>query len=305
MPNSLHCWTHNSLTRDAENQFPTSLRYHRKNRWTDEGFEVYANEASRIKLPTNGIFAHDFINANFISRDLIGSGCDYIATQAPMIDWFDGKTLKEDTISDFWNMIWNYDVPVIIMLARLIEEEGRIKAHQYWPDANCERTYASRAMEGGQLRVRLSREYQYENCEDIIIREMIISHNGTERSISQVHFIGWPDNSIPTKHDDFMAVLRAADEGMNGRTGPMTVHCSAGVGRTGTLICIHTMANQMKEHKESESTEPFIFDMFDIVLKMKKLRWQLVYNVQQYQFCYRGTLLAANNLWGKKFLEMS
>jgi protein tyrosine phosphatase len=285
------------LKRNATKHFPTSLKYQKKNRWTDDGFEVYANEETRIKLTVNDVVQHDYINANFISKNLIGSYCNYIATQAPMSDWIDGTTVKEETITDFWNMIWDYNVPVIVMLCRLVEEENRIKAHQYWPNTDCQQTYLART--GGSMSVRLSREYQYENYEEIVIREMVITYNGEERTVNQVHFIGWPDNSIPTNHESFMGLLKAADSMMKGSSGPMTVHCSAGVGRTGTFICIHSTIQRMLEHKESGSSEMFKHKIFDTVQQMKQLRWQLVYNEQQYAFCYNAILLAANNMWGR------
>jgi protein tyrosine phosphatase len=288
----------NSLKSDPITHFPTSLQYQKKNRWTDGGFEVYANEKTRIKLPINDAFQHDYINANFIPKSVTKSYCDYIATQAPMNSWIDGLTVKEETMHDFWNMIWHHNVPVIVMLAKLIEEEERIKAHQYWPEVNDERTFESRDNNGNFI-VRGIAEYLYDNDPDIIIREMVISQANVQRTVYQVHFIGWPDNSVPTKYDGFLGVLKAADELMKGKSGPMTVHCSAGVGRTGTLICIHSMLHQLVEHYESETTEPFMFDIFGTVFKLKNIRWQLVYNVQQYEFCYRGTLYVANKYWGR------
>lgn len=293
-----------SLKKDSVTNFPTSLLYQRKNRWTDGGFEVYANEQTRIKLPVNDVFQHDYINANFIPKTITGSGCDYIATQAPMIDWIDGTTEKENTMNDFWNMLWLHNVPVIVMLAKLIEEEGKIKAHQYWPDVGEERRFASRDNLGDIL-VRGVQEYLYQCDSDIVIREMRISHNGSQRTIHQVHFMGWPDNSIPTKYDGFLGVLSAADAFMKDKSAPMVVHCSAGVGRTGTLICIHSILNQLKEHSESETTEPFSFSVYDTVLKMKHHRWQLVYNVEQYEYCYRGTLYAVNKFWGRSSIAIT
>jgi protein tyrosine phosphatase len=284
----------NSLKRNQHTHFSTSLQYQKKNRWTEGGFEVYANENTRIKLPTNEVFQYDYINANFITKSAIGSSCDYIATQAPMSNWVDGSVIKEDTMSDFWNMIWQYDVPVVMMLAKLIEEEGRIKAHQYWPNLNEVVTFESRD-NCGDLQVRGVREYLFENDQDIIIREMLISHGGTDRIIHQVHFMGWPDNSVPTLYDGFNRLIRASNIFMRDDRGPMTIHCSAGVGRTGTFICIHSMLQRLMEHKDSGTTEPFEYNFFEIVMALKQMRWQLVYNAQQYEFCYRGTSYIVNN----------
>jgi len=128
---------------------------------------------------------------------------------------------------------------------------------------------------------------------------MRVSHAGTSRTIHQVHFLGWPDNSIPDKYDCFLNVLLAADKFMNGENAPMVVHCSAGVGRTGTFICIHSILSQLREHYESETTEPFSFSVFDTVFNMKHMRWQLVYNVQQYEYCYRGIQYAVNKFFGR------
>jgi protein tyrosine phosphatase len=295
----------NSLKRDELKHFPTALQYLHKNRWTDGGFEVYANENSRIKLPANHVFHHDYINANLIPKSVTGSHCDYIATQAPMVEWVDGTSTKEDTMNDFWNMIWLHEVPVIVMLAKLVEEEGRIKAHQYWPQVNTEKVFHSRSNENASdIKVQGIREYFYNEDEDVVIRELKVSHHGQDRTVHQIHFLGWPDNSVPAQYTEFLNVMLAADELMEGSKGPMVVHCSAGVGRTGTLICIHSIFQQLKEHHESETTEPFALNMFDTVMALKHLRWQLVYNVQQYEFCYRGILYMANKYWRRSLSNM-
>jgi len=283
----------NYLKKNEQSHFPTALLYKNKNRWTEGGFEVFANENTRIKLPTNQVFQHDYINANLITKSTIGSNWDYIATQAPMSTWVDESIVKENTMSDFYNMIWQHDVPVIVMLCKLIEEEGKIKAHQYWPNQNETITFESR--NNGDIQVRGVREYFFENDLDIVVREMLISHNGTNRTVHQVHYLGWPDNSIPTNYEDFRRLIHASNFFMRQERGPMTVHCSAGVGRTGTFICIHSMLQRIVEHKESGTTEPFVYNFFDTVMALKQMRWQLVYNVQQYEFCHRGTTYIANN----------
>ncbi|KAJ1919232.1 phosphotyrosine-specific ptp2-like protein [Mycoemilia scoparia] len=194
-----------------------------------------------------------YINASHVRYF---SGPRYIAAQGPL----------DETTGDFWQMVWEQNVPVIVNLTRE-DEMGRQKCYHYWPDAS------RNTMRRGNIVVRWEAEGAHPEEPELVVRQFILSKEGTnaQRQVVQVHYTGWPDSSVPKDPQGVLRVRelarRAYSESCEKQnqeshhtnqiisnqflTGPMVVHCSAGCGRTGAFCVIDT-ALYLLEHPEAE-----------------------------------------------------
>jgi len=244
---------------------------------------VLPPDTSRVILKDNG-FGSDYINANFIDGIHSDSKQAYIATQAP----------KPDTIDDFFRMCWEQNVNIIVMLTNL-EEGGRVKAHQYWPKFGTKQfgswfvtLNSSRETEAYIVRIlELSQGFRngsFKNSED---------HNNQEkRIIYQYHYTIWPDMGVP---DDATSLLEMIDD-INAKAdeiqdissnSPLLVHCSAGIGRTGTFVLIDTVIKKIKEEGGNGIDS---LDLKPILSSMRDQRPGFVQQKIQYYFCYQSVM---------------
>ncbi|KAK9768617.1 phosphotyrosine-specific ptp2-like protein [Basidiobolus ranarum] len=243
-----------------------------KNRYNN----IWPYEHSRVKLEHSGRSDSDYINASFIHSKGISS--QYIATQAPL----------PSTFSDFWEMIWEQNSRVIVMLTKE-EEAGRIKCHRYWPDTITSPpiTYE----ENVQVKL-VSESLPLENDTTVTLRNLILTnlHTGEERSIHQLHFIGWPDFGIPTDPTGVLGLRDIAhDIQQSQESGPMIVHCSAGCGRTGAFCTIDTVLETLASKQQSINTlqEDMIAEVVD---QFRDQRLSMVQTLRQFVFCYEAVL---------------
>jgi len=239
---------------------------------------VLPPDKTRVKLNSDE-FGSDYINANFIDGIHNDSKQAYIATQAP----------KPDTIVDFWRMCWEQNVQIIVMLTNL-EESGKVKAHQYWPKMGYKQY--------GEYGVTLQSQ---QDCEGFVIRtfEILQGFGGglkpvdvDKRFIYQYHYQIWPDMGVP---EDATSLLQMMDEinDINSNTqdeetkmnSPLLVHCSAGIGRTGTYILIDTVIKKFKEDGVNNTES---LDLMPILSNMRDQRPGFVQQKTQYYFCYQS-----------------
>ncbi|XP_007892481.2 receptor-type tyrosine-protein phosphatase alpha-like [Callorhinchus milii] len=234
-----------------------------KNRYKD----VVPYEHSRVKLPPSlNDPSSDYINANFIAG--YNSDQEYIATQGPL----------KETLADFWRMIWTYNVSIIVMLTRC-EENGKKKCEEYWPlDRN--------PQQFGDILVQVMSQNMYPEYIDRQFK-VIHVHYRAERIISHFHFLGWPDHGVPSPMDSiisFVAGFRHHAHFIK-KSGPTVVHCSAGVGRTGTFIGLDCLLQQIR----NEQT----INVFEMVHRMRLNRCFMVQTLDQYMLlhtCIRNIL---------------
>ncbi|XP_012274065.1 receptor-type tyrosine-protein phosphatase S isoform X2 [Orussus abietinus] len=154
----------------------------------------------------------DYINANYIRG--FRKEKAYIATQGP----------KPNTVLDFWRMIWQEEVLIICILANVIES-GKTKCEQYWPDVGRKKKY-------GEVTVFNARHNVFA---DYTFRLFHVSCGAETRKIEHLHYTAWPDHGVPMYTHSVVAYLKKLLATPSGK-GPVVVHCSAGVGRTGTII---------------------------------------------------------------------
>ncbi|KAK9883918.1 hypothetical protein WA026_004860 [Henosepilachna vigintioctopunctata] len=223
-----------------------------KNRYNN----LIAYDHSRVrldKLPGNEF--SDYINANFIHGYRIPNA--FIATQGP----------KQSTLVDFWRMVWERNVKHIIMLAN-IYEGGKKKVEQYWPNVNEELTIGQVCIKFMAVEIFADFEYKTFN----------IKRGSEIRKLEQLHFTSWPDHGVPLYPQSLVPFLRKMLKIRMSSSHPVVIHCSAGVGRTGTIllsdICLRMAAKE---------------GAVDLLYHLQKLRQQrprMVDNVEQYKLAH-------------------
>uniref|UniRef100_A0A1B6DJL1 Receptor-type tyrosine-protein phosphatase N2 n=1 Tax=Clastoptera arizonana TaxID=38151 RepID=A0A1B6DJL1_9HEMI len=175
----------------------------------------------------SNISGSDYINASTIT-DHDPRNPAYIATQGPL----------PHTAPDFWQMVWEQGCVVIVMLTRLIENDVAM-CHRYWPE------------EGSELyhiyEVHLVSEHIW--CDDYLVRSFYLKNlkTGETRTVTQFHFLSWPENGVPTSTKALLEFRRKVNKSFRGRSCPIVVHCSDGVGRTGTYCLLDMVLNRMSK----------------------------------------------------------
>ncbi|XP_060521097.1 tyrosine-protein phosphatase Lar isoform X3 [Cylas formicarius] len=220
-------------------------------------------ESTRVCLqPIRNMEGADYINASFIDGYRYRRA--YIATQGPL----------QDTTDDLWRMLWEHNSTIIVMLTKL-KEMGREKCYQYWP--------SDRSVRYGCYVVDPIAEY---NMPQYILREFKVTdaRDGSSRTMRQFQFTDWPEQGVPKSGDgfiDFIGQVHKTKEQF-GQDGPITVHCSAGVGRTGVFITLSIVLERMQYEG--------VVDVFQTARILRTQRPAMVQTEDQYQFCYRAAL---------------
>ncbi|XP_052242472.1 tyrosine-protein phosphatase 10D-like [Dreissena polymorpha] len=226
-----------------------------KNRYTN----IMPFDHSRVKLRAlDDVEGSDFINANFVPG--YTSPRAFIATQGPM----------QMTFDEFWRMVWEQNVDTIVMLTKLVEK-GRIKCDQYWPNTNDPVFY-------GEVVVSIKSE---SNLSDYTLKIFEIkTSKGASRMVKHFWYLKWPDMGCPEDPKMLLDFVKTVRQHTNrpDRTSPTVVHCSAGVGRTGTFIAVDNLLQHIRDHDS--------VDIFQLVLDMREHRCNMVQTEDQFVFIY-------------------
>ncbi|XP_052764244.1 receptor-type tyrosine-protein phosphatase alpha-like isoform X2 [Mya arenaria] len=221
---------------------------------------IYPYDDARVKV--TGCDGSDYINASFING--YQKPKKYIATLGPMSQQLGDFSL-------FWKMIWQQRVEKIVMVTNLIEQ-GTLKCEQYWPDLGTTMTF-------GDMKVQSRLDDEYAE----FTRRAFTLTMGTEgRTLHHLHFTCWPDKAIP---DDVTALIEFRQRVLSTPStlnGPTIVHCSAGVGRTGTYIALDILT------KEGEAEGAI--DVAGCVHKMRQNRPNMVQTLEQYHFLHSAVV---------------
>ncbi|XP_062318700.1 receptor-type tyrosine-protein phosphatase eta [Osmerus eperlanus] len=222
-----------------------------KNRYNN----VLPYDSSRVRLSTQGSGFDDYINANYIPG--YNSRKEFIAAQGPL----------PVTVDQFWRMIWEKNVLTLVMLTRC-NEQGRVKCEEYWP---------ADTKHFENITVTTTSELP---LEDWTIREFDVKNVKTAetRSVRHFHFTAWPDHGVPETTELLINFRHLVREHMDqfSRHSPTIVHCSAGVGRTGTFIAIDRLLFQIERDS--------MVDVYGTIHDLRMHRPLMVQTEDQYVF---------------------
>jgi netrin-G3 ligand len=216
----------------------------------------------------------DYINASYVNGYKRKNA--YIATQGPL----------PSTAPDFWRMMLEYKLPTIVMLTQLVEG-GITKCYGYWPD-----------------KVDTTKSFDYDidvtlvsekHMNEFVIRKLALKKDTFSFNVTQYHFTEWPDHGAPSDKIIMISLIQRIREVHPPDGPPLVVHCSAGVGRTGTFIVLDTMLQRM----EKEDT----LNICDHILHIRQQRTKLVQAEAQYIYIHEA--LAEYIRCGKTFFPIT
>eukprot|EP00055_Hartaetosiga_balthica_P010319 m.43684 g.43684 ORF g.43684 m.43684 type:complete len:642 (+) comp7123_c1_seq3:213-2138(+) len=228
-----------------------------KNRYTN----ILPYDHSRVKItPSTRTFHSDYVNASYINGYKKQNA--YIASQGPVPDSF----------ADFWQMIWEEGSNLIVMVTNEVEG-NKLKCHRYWPEPTEVGEYGNIQVEnmGEQASItHIKRDF------------MLVNLETTKRyKVTHLQFILWPDHGVPKSAKEILTfrdeIYRVCD--ISSSEGPLVIHCSAGVGRTGTYMALDRLIGM------AESLEPSL-DVQEIVRDMRESRCFMIQTLVQYGFVY-------------------
>ncbi|XP_023860984.1 tyrosine-protein phosphatase non-receptor type 12-like isoform X3 [Salvelinus sp. IW2-2015] len=245
----------------TDKTYPTKVAEKQENVKKNRYKDIVPFDHSRVKLSlTTSKNDNDYINASFIKG--VSGARAYIATQGPL----------PHTVLDFWRMLWEYNIEVIVMACREYEM-GRKKCERYWPEKQEEPFVCD------PFTIYCDSE---ESKGDYVSRNLRVTYrNKWCRTLRQLHYINWPDHGVPDTIPPILELLQEMRSYQAHEDVPICIHCSAGCGRTGALCAIDYTWNLVKTQRLKED-----FRIYDLVQDMRTQRPSVVQTKEQYELVY-------------------
>lgn len=235
-----------------------------KNRYSD----VVPFDKNRVVLNSCKDYrrgAEGYINASFVTTSSSEDISQFIATQGPL----------QHTYEDFWEMVIQCHCPVIVMLTRLVDNHEIIKCGDYFQAEDGPKQF-------GNLCV--STKWRKETETSLLLRNLEVNHKESENppiSVLHIQYPDWPDHGVPTNTVAVREILKRVLQ-VPPNLGPVVVHCSAGIGRTGTYCAIHNTIQRILIGDMSA------LDLANTVSTFRSQRIGMVQTMDQYVFCYKA-----------------
>ncbi|XP_020897721.1 tyrosine-protein phosphatase non-receptor type 1 isoform X2 [Exaiptasia diaphana] len=262
-----------------------------ENRQLNRYRDVLPYDHSRIILNAED-GGTDYINANLVEVPSLGRR--YILCQGPL----------KHTSAHFWQMVWEQNTKAVIMLNRVIEK-NQIKCYQYWPCG--EAVGHTNVLEFGNYRIT----YIDENMSEFFTVKTLELYNikkDEKRTIYHFHYLHWPDFGVPSSPATFLSFLfEARNTGvLSNDVGPAVIHCSAGIGRSGTYVMVDCILKEVEKTKDLNGV-----DIKKTLLEIRTYRLGLIQTPDQLRFTYAAILEGTHQLFPEvyeealdKFMEM-
>ncbi|XP_041859385.1 tyrosine-protein phosphatase non-receptor type 1 [Melanotaenia boesemani] len=274
----------NAIYQDIRQQsceLPCKFAKRPENKTRNRYRDVSPFDHSRICLQLG---TNDYINASLITVE--EAQRNYILTQGPL----------PSTCGHFWEMVWEQRTRGVVMLNRVIEK-GSVKCAQYWP----QKEEKDAVFEDTNFKLTLV-------SEDIksyyTVRQLELENLSTQetREILHFHYTTWPDFGVPESPASFLNFLFKVRESgcLNSDQGPVVVHCSAGIGRSGTFCLVDTCLLLMSLRKDPSSVS-----IRDVLLEMRRYRMGLIQTADQLRFSYLAVIEGAKYIKGDTSLQES
>nr|AAR03705.1 protein tyrosine phosphatase PTP-PEST [Xenopus laevis] len=230
----------------------------KKNRYKD----ILPFDHSRVRLALK-VPSHesDYINANFIKG--VHGPKTFPCSQGPL----------PNTVIDFWRMIWEYNVAIIVMACREFEM-GRKKCERYYPN------YGEQPITFGPFHISCESE---ESRKDYFVRTLLLEFQNETHTIHQFHYVNWPDHDVPSSFDSILDMIGLMRHYQAHDDVPLCIHCSAGCGRTGAICAIDYTWNLLKA-----GIIPEKFNVYSLIQEMRTQRHSAVQTKEQYELVHRA-----------------
>jgi len=271
---STNSWSllYEQICTESRNHFSAVEALKVENKHLNRYRDVYPYDHSRV--PLVNVSNTDYINASLVVAGTVSRS--YILTQGPL----------QATVAHFWSMVWEQKSRAVIMLNRVVEK-GTLKCHQYWPGV------VGEVVQCDQVGITV------ENINTVPgdhynVSTLRITFIETEesRDVLHFHYTTWPDFGVPTCPDKFLEFLGAVRKSgsLEARVGPAIVHCSAGIGRSGTFVLVDTCL------LEAETSGAEAVNVKARLLDMRTYRMGLIQTYDQLKFSYLSIMEGAQQL---------
>lgn len=245
---------------DIRHMKTISVAHYPVNREKNRYIDVLPFDDTRVQLKSSARPPNnDYINASFIKATENNRVATFISTQGPLVK----------TFGDFWEMVFEYQCPAIVMLTHF----DSIKCDKYLPPGSERRTYGNYDIKITKTRT----DSHHLQLRDVKVQNI---ETGKVHSVLHIEYPDWPDHGVATNTDAVREIWKRLHHIPTEH--PIVIHCSAGIGRTGTYITIHTTIERILLGDKSS------YDLAKTVKNFRSQRPGMVQTEEQYKFCYRA-----------------